>query len=66
MRLAVAIDEGDDTDIAVYELAETGAIRRLTIEGRNRYPVWSHDSQRVAFQSNRQGDEGIFWQRADG
>ena len=41
-------------------------MRRLTVEGRNRYPVWSADGQRVAFQSDRQGDLGIFWQSADG
>jgi len=29
-------------------------------------PFWSSDSQRVAFQSNREGDLGIFWQRGDG
>ena len=43
-------------------------MRRLTFEGQghNRFPVWSADSQRVAFQSDREGDLGIFWQRADG
>ena len=45
---------------------ETSALQRLTIKGRNRYPVWSHDGQRVAFQSDVEGDAGIFWQRADG
>ena len=49
-----------------YELAETSALRRLTIEGQNRFPVWSANSERVAFQSDRQGDRAIFWQRADG
>ena len=34
--------------------------------GRNRFPIWSADSQRIAFQSDRDGDLGIFWQRADG
>jgi Tol biopolymer transport system component len=64
--MAIAIDEGNDTDIAIYDLAGTSALRRLTFEGRNAYPVWSHDGDRVAFQSNRQGDESVFWQRADG
>jgi dipeptidyl aminopeptidase/acylaminoacyl peptidase len=65
-RLAVAIDDGQEADISIYDLAETTSIRRLTLEGRNRYPVWSGDGQRVAFQSDRLGDLGIFWQRADG
>ena len=41
-------------------------MRRLTIGGRNRFPIWSADGLRVAFQSDREGDQGIFWQRADG
>ena len=41
-------------------------MRRLTFGGNNRFPIWSADGQRVAFQSDREGDLGIFWQRADG
>ena len=41
-------------------------MRRLTVGGRNRYPIWSADGERVAFQSDREGDASIFWQRADG
>ena len=40
-------------------------MRRLTFGGRNRFPIWSSDGQRVVFQSDRDGDLGIFWQRAD-
>ena len=29
-------------------------------------PVWAADGEHVAFQSDRDGDLGIFWQRADG
>jgi Tol biopolymer transport system component len=65
-RIAVAIPERDEANIWVYDLAGTSAIRRLTLEGRNAYPVWSADGQRIAFQSDREGDLGIFWQRADG
>ena len=41
-------------------------MRRLTFGGRNRFPIWSADGQHVAFQLDRDGDLGIFWQRADG
>jgi Tol biopolymer transport system component len=41
-------------------------MRRLTIGDRSRFPIWSGDGQRVAFQSNREGDLGIFVRRADG
>jgi Tol biopolymer transport system component len=34
--------------------------------GRNRVPVWSADSEHVAFQSNREDDLAVWWQRADG
>jgi dipeptidyl aminopeptidase/acylaminoacyl peptidase len=40
--------------------------RRFTFTGRNRFPIWSADGQHVAFQSDRGGDQSIYWQRADG
>ncbi len=54
--------------IWIYDLSGTSAVRRLTLDGQgnNRFPVWSADSQRVTFQSDREKDLGIFWQRADG
>ena len=42
------------------------APRRITLTGKNRFPSGLPDGQRVAFQSDREGDVGIFWQRADG
>jgi eukaryotic-like serine/threonine-protein kinase len=39
--------------------------RRLTLEGRNRFPVWSADSRRVLFQSDRDGGLGLYWQGVD-
>jgi Tol biopolymer transport system component len=47
-------------------LSGARAARRLTFAGRNRLPVWSPDSRRVAFQSDRGGDTAIFVQVADG
>lgn len=64
--LAVERQDGARTDIWLYETSGSTALRRLTEGGNNRYPVWSRDGQRVAFQSQREGDAGIFWQRADG
>jgi serine/threonine-protein kinase len=67
-RVAYEVDDsGSKTaDIWIYDLSETNAPRRLTFQGANRYPVWSADGERVAFQSDREGDLAIFWQRADG
>jgi serine/threonine-protein kinase len=52
--------------VFVYELSGASAMRRLTVEGSNRYPVWSGDGERIVFQSNREGDLALFWQRSDG
>jgi serine/threonine-protein kinase len=65
-RVAVSIDDGKASDVWIYELSGTNGIRRLTFGGRNRLPIWSPDARRVAFQSDREGDEGIFWQPSDG
>jgi len=65
-QIAFEIEDGKGSNIWIYDLAGTSAIRQLTVGGANRYPIWSADSQRVAFQSDREGDLGIFWQRADG
>ena len=41
-------------------------MRQLTVGGKSRHPIWSRDSQWVAFESDREGDLGVFRQRADG
>ena len=65
-RLAVGIDDGKVSDVWIYQLSGDTAIRRLTSGGHNQLPIWSADSKRVAFQSDRDGDQGLFWQSADG
>jgi Tol biopolymer transport system component len=65
-QIAVATDDGKEAIVWIYELGGAASMRRLTFGGRNRFPIWSADGQRVAFQSDREGDLGIFWQRADG
>jgi serine/threonine protein kinase/Tol biopolymer transport system component len=58
--------EGTDAIVWTYDLSGTSAPRRLTFGGRNQVPVWSAGGERVAFQSDREGDNAIFWQRTDG
>jgi Tol biopolymer transport system component len=65
-HLAVGVEDGNDVNVWVYELAGTSSIRQLSLGGRNRFPVWSDDSAHIAFQSDREGDPAIWWQRADG
>ncbi|MBI5770350.1 MAG: PD40 domain-containing protein [Verrucomicrobia bacterium] len=65
-RVAVGVADPKEAYVAIYDLDGKTAVRRLTFGGNSRYPVWSRDSQRVTFQSDREGDPAIFWQRADG
>ena len=66
-HLAFGTDDGrQQADIWVYDLGGASASRRLTFGGKNRLPIWSADGDRIAFQSDREGDLGMFWQRADG
>ena len=64
-RVAVQIDEIDESNIWIYDLAARSPIARLTFGGNNRYPVWTPDGNEIAFQSDREGEAAIFWQRAD-
>ena len=52
--------------VLIYDLSGTTSPRPLTFGGRNRFPIWSGDGQRIAFQSDREGDLAIFVQRMDG
>jgi len=64
-RIVIGIENGKDADLWTYDLSGATAMRKLTFGGRNRFPVWSPDSQYIAFQSDREGDAAIFRQRAD-
>ena len=65
-RIAVGTDDGGEAVIWMYRLSGGAAIQRVTFGGNNRFPVWSSNGKRLAFQSDREGDRGIFWQPADG
>jgi len=52
--------------IGIYNLSGTQARRRLTFGGHNTNPLWTRDGLRIIFQSDREGDAGLFWQRVDG
>ena len=63
--IAFGIDDGREQSISIYPLAG-GAPRRLTFDGNSRFPVWSPDGHRIAYQADRDGSRGIFAQDADG
>ena len=65
-RLAVAVTDGSQRYVAIYDLDGQAALRRLTFGKSDSYPIWSPDSQRVTFASNDGESSAIFRQRADG
>ena len=65
-RIVYDTDDGTEAIVWTYDLSGSTSPLRITFAGRNSYPIWTPDGQRIAFQSTREGDNGIFWQRADG
>ena len=67
-RIAFGTDDGTNTSASVwvYDLSEATTLKRLTFAGHNRFPIWTADGKRVVFQSDREGDLGIFATSADG
>jgi TolB protein len=49
-----------------YDLDGDGAIQQLTFEGDNHRAVWTPDSQRITFSSDRDGTMSLYWMPADG
>jgi Tol biopolymer transport system component len=64
--LAVTVDDEKEANVWLYDLKGNSPGRRLTYDGKNRFAVWSPDGRRVVFQSDREGDQGLFWQNVDG
>jgi eukaryotic-like serine/threonine-protein kinase len=65
-RIVLETDDGREAVVWTYRLDGTSQMQRLTFDGNSRFPIWSRDGQWVVFQSDREGDLGIFRQRADG
>ena len=59
-HLALGVQEGSQARIAVYELSGASALRLLPLRGNNRFPIWSHDSQRLTFQSDVEGNLALY------
>jgi eukaryotic-like serine/threonine-protein kinase len=64
-QVAVTISE-QGLQVWLYDLPRN-TLTRLTFEGTsNITPVWTPDGKRIAFTSNKEGPQNIFWQLANG
>jgi len=59
-RIAFSINDGREEMLYTYDFSGSSAMQRITFGGNSRFPVWSADSKRIAFQSDREGDLGIW------
>ena len=64
-RIAVSLATDTSSDIWILDLPVKSAPRRLTFGGVNRFPTWSPDGRRIAFQSDREGQRAVYIQNAD-
>ena len=65
-RVAVSIITDGNTDLWIQDL-ERDTLTRLTFnEGRDLFPVWSHDGRDVYFTTNRDGKWAIMRKHSDG
>jgi Tol biopolymer transport system component len=66
-RLAMAIDDGRQTDIWVYEWEREILTRVTSDPAADVAPVWTPDGTRLVFASGRTSNvSNLYWQRADG
>ena len=65
MRVAVDIAGGDNRDIWLWDLARETLTQLTFDEADDNYALWTPDSARVVFTSERDGG-GLYWKAADG
>ena len=65
-RIAFGAVDATESSIWTYGMSRATAAQRLTFGGNNRFPVWSADGERIAFQSDRDQDLALYWQPANG
>ena len=65
-KLVVQTAEDDGNVLWVYDLAGNTQIQQLTFSGDNQRPIWTPDSQRLTFSSDRDGTMSLYEMPADG
>jgi len=63
-RVALDIDEGNKSDVWVYEIPR-GTLTRLTLDGGGLSPEWAPDGRKITYASDKGGGSRIFWKTAD-
>jgi eukaryotic-like serine/threonine-protein kinase len=64
-RVAVGIVE-QESQVWLYDLSRETLTRFMFEGNQNSNPTWTPDGKRIAFQSNKEGPQNVFWQLADG
>ena len=64
-RIALALRDQEE-DIWIWDLARETLTRLTFAPGRDSYPVWTLDGQRLVFSSDRDGSQNLYWKAADG
>ena len=65
-KLVVQTAEDDGGVLWLYDLSGDTQIQQLTFDGDNQRPIWTPDSQRLTFSSNREGTTSLYSMPADG
>ena len=66
-RVALSVMIDGNQDIRIWDIVRNNLMRLTFDEARDRFPLWTPDSQRVVFFSEREEPGmGIFWKKADG
>jgi serine/threonine-protein kinase len=65
-RLAVEINDGNQLAVWVYEWEHERASQLTLHPSQNQKPVWTPDGRRIVFWSNRDAQQNLYWQRANG
>jgi serine/threonine-protein kinase len=64
-RRVALLRQGIQATIWTYDIA-ANTFTRLTFDWNNSWPVWTPDSQRLVYSSNRAEPWDLFWKPADG
>ena len=65
-KLVVQTAEDDGGVLWIYDLSGDTQIQQLTFESDNQRPIWTPDSQRITFSSDRDGTMSLYGVPADG